>query len=107
MHLDLAGDQVARDDATSLAIDDHQVEHLGAREHLHATGGDLQFKCLICAEQELLSRLSAGVKSARGLGAAERAIGEGASILASEWHALSDALIDDVNTNLRESIDVG
>ena len=35
VRFDLAGDQVARDDAARLAVDDDQVEHLGAREHLH------------------------------------------------------------------------
>ena len=31
--LDLAGHQVADDDAARLAVDDDQVEHLAAREH--------------------------------------------------------------------------
>jgi hypothetical protein len=32
--LDLAGDQVAGDDAAGPAVDEHQVEHLGAGVHL-------------------------------------------------------------------------
>ncbi len=35
VRFDLAGDQVARDDAARLAVDHDQVQHLGAREHLH------------------------------------------------------------------------
>ena len=32
VRFDLAGDQVARDDAARLAVDHDQVEHLGARD---------------------------------------------------------------------------
>ena len=36
MRLDLAGHQVARHDAARAAVDDDEVEHLGARVHRHA-----------------------------------------------------------------------
>jgi hypothetical protein len=34
--LDLTSREIAADDAARLAVDDHQVEHLAAREQLHA-----------------------------------------------------------------------
>src|SRR5690606_10254840 len=39
--VDLPGDQVPGDDAAGPAVDDDQVEHLGARVHLDVAGGDL------------------------------------------------------------------
>ncbi len=72
---DGAGDQVARDDAAGLAVDDDQVEHLGAGIHGDGAGVDLAFKRLVGAEQQLLAGLAAGVEGARDLGAAEGAVG--------------------------------
>jgi hypothetical protein len=98
---DLAGDQVADDDAAGLAVDDDEVEHLGAREHLHRAGADLALERLVGAEEELLAGLAAGVEGARHLRAAEGAVGEQAAVLAGEGHALGDALVDDVDATLR------
>ena len=92
---DFAGDQIARDDSLGVAIDQDEVEHLGLRKHLHGAGGDLAAERLISAEQELLAGLAAGVKSARDLRAAERAVGEQPAVFARKRHALLDALIDD------------
>ena len=69
--LDLAGDQVAGDDAARAAVDHDQVEHLGAREHLHLAEADLAFQGLVGAEQQLLPGLAARVEGARDLRAAE------------------------------------
>src|SRR5579864_4318022 len=107
MRFDLAGNQIAGDDATSLAINDDEVEHFGAREHLHATGIYLVFESLVRAEQKLLAGLAAGVESARDLRAAEGSVGQRAGILAGEGNALSYALVDDVDADLREPVDIG
>ena len=69
--LDFAGDQVAGDDAARAAVDHDQVQHLGAREHLHLAGADLALQRLVGAEQQLLAGLAAGVEGARHLRAAE------------------------------------
>ena len=105
--LDLAGDQVAGDDAAGLAVDHDEVEHLGAGEHGDGAGVDLALERLVGAEQKLLAGLAAGVEGARNLGAAEGAIGERAAVLAGEGNALGDALIDDLAADLREAVDVG
>ena len=105
--LDLAGDQVADDDAAGVAVDDHQVEHLGAREHLDRAGADLAAERLVGAEQQLLAGLAAGVEGARDLRAAEGAVGQQAAVFAGERHALGDALVDDVDADLGQAIDVG
>ena len=41
------------------AVDDDEVEHLGARIHLHLAGADLPAQRLIGAEQQLLAGLAA------------------------------------------------
>ena len=46
------------------AVDDDQVEHLGARKHLHLAEPDLSAEGLVGAEQELLPGLAAAVESA-------------------------------------------
>ena len=73
---DLAGDQVAHDDAFGVAIDDDQIEHFRSRKHLHGAQADLAAEGLVSAEQQLLAGLAARVKGARDLGAAERAVGQ-------------------------------
>ena len=104
---DLARYKIPRDDAARLAVDDDEVEHLGARVHGHAAGVDLAAEGLVGAEQELLAGLTAAIKGARHLGAAERAVGQLTAVLARERHALGDALVDDVHADLGEAIDVG
>lgn len=59
VRVDPAGDQVPGDDPAGPAVDDDQVEHLGARVHLDVAGGDLPAEGLVGAQQELLARLAA------------------------------------------------
>ena len=61
---------------------------------------------LVGAEQQLLAGLAARVERARDLRAAERAVVEQAAVLARERHALRDALVDDVDAQLRQPVDV-
>ena len=105
--LDLAGAQVAGDDAAGHAVLDHEVEHLGLGEQLDRAVGDLLHQRLVGAEQELLAGLAPGVEGAGDLGAAEGAVVEQAAVLAGEGHALGDALVDDVDRDLGEAVDVG
>ena len=96
------------DDAARLAVDDDEVEHLAlARTARRVPACDLPHHRLVGAEQQLLAGLAAGVERARDLRAAERAVVEQAAVLARERHALRDALIDDVDAQLREPVDVG
>src|SRR5690606_15084862 len=104
--LDLAGDEAARHDAARLAVDDDELEHLGARVHLDGARRDLALERRVGAEEELLTRLAARVERAADLRAAERAVGEVAAVLTREGHALRDALIDDVHRELGEAVDV-
>ena len=104
--LELAGDHVAGHDAAGPAVDQDRLEHLVAREHLHLPGADLPHQGLVGAEQQLLAGLASGVERAGDEGAAERAVGEGAPVLAGEGHALGHALVDDVHRQLGEAVDV-
>ena len=70
-------------------------------------GADLALERLVHAEQQLLAGLAARVERARDLRAAERARVEQAAVFARERHALRDALVDDVDAQLGQSIDVG
>ena len=106
VRLDRAGHHVAHDDATRLAVDDDELEHLVALVHRHAAARDLLLERLVCAEQQLLAGLPARVEGARDLRAAERTVGEESAVLTREGHALCDALVDDVHRDLRETVHV-
>ena len=60
--IDFAGTKIAGDDPLGMTIDQHEVEHLGLREHFHRAEGDLPAEGLIRPEQKLLAGLAAGVK---------------------------------------------
>ena len=90
-----------------MAVDEDEIEHLRLRKHLHGAGGDLAAKRLIGAEQKLLACLSARVKCARNLRAAEGPVREQSAVFARERHALLDTLIDDQIADFGESINVG
>ena len=64
---DLAGDQVAGDDAACLAINDNDIEHLVAIEHLHRAFPDLAHQRAVCTKQQLLTRLPACIEGAAHL----------------------------------------
>ena len=98
--------QAPRHDSLGVSVDNHEVEHLRLRKHLHRAGRDLAAKRLITAEQKLLTGLSARVESARYLRAAKGAVGQQPAIFAGKRHALCDALVDDVIADFREAIHV-
>ena len=91
VRLDLPGDHVAGHDAARLAVDEHEVEHLVAGEHLDPAEADLPLERLVGPEQELLARLAPRVERARDLGAAKGAVGE---------------QVDDLDAQLGEPVDV-
>ena len=107
VRFDSPGYQIARHDAARAAVDHHQIQHLGAREHGDASLMHLPLQRLIRAQQQLLPGLPARIKRARHLRAAEAAVGQRAAILARERHALRHALIDDVHADLRQPVNVG
>src|SRR5687768_15345012 len=90
-----------------MAIDDDHIEHFGARIHFHCAEADLAFERLVGAEEKLLAGLTAGVEGAGDLRAAEGAVREHPAVFAGKGHALRDALVDDVDAELGETIDVG
>ena len=84
-----------------------EVEHLAVGEaSVTVPLLDLPHHRLIGAEQQLLAGLAARVEGPRHLRAAERPVVEQAAVLARERHALRDALIDDVDAQLRQPVDV-
>ena len=107
MRSNFAPHQVADDDALGVAIDNNQIEHFGAWKHLHVAETDLTAKRLISAQQQLLTGLAAGIKRARHLRAAEGTVVQIAAVFAGKRHALRDALVNDVHTHLRQTIDIG
>ena len=105
--LDLTRDEVARDDTACLAVLDDDVEHLVARVALDRAGGDLLVQCGVGTQQELLSRLAAGIEGTRYLRAAERTVSQQTAVLAGEGYALCYALVDDEVRDLGQTVDVG
>ena len=104
---DLAGDEVADDDAAGPVVLDDEVEHLRAGVQLDGAEVHLLHHLLVGAEQELLAGLAPGVEGAGHLGAAEGAVVEQAAVLAGEGHALGDHLVDDVDRHLGQAVHVG
>ena len=103
---DRPGREIPADDAAGLAVDDDQVEHLAVGERLDGAALDLPHHRLVGAEQQLLTGLAAGVEGPRHLRAAEGPVVEQAAVLARERDALRDALVDDVDAELRQAVDV-
>ncbi len=103
---DFASGHVACDDAFGVTVDKDEVEHFVAVVHFDLTEADLFTEGGIGAEEELLSGLSAGVKGAGDLRAAEGTVGEEAAVFAGKGNALCDALVDDVGADFGEAIDV-
>ena len=106
MRLDLPGDHVARHDAARPPVDEDQVQHLVAGEHLHLAEPDLPLERLIGPQQELLAGLAPRVERARDLRAPEGPVGQQPAVLAREGHALGHALVDDLDAQLGEPVDV-
>ena len=104
--LDGAGHHVAGDDAAGAAVDQDDLEHLVAGVHLHGARRDLALQALVGADQQLLTRLAAGVEGALHLDATEGTVVEQAAVLTGERDALRDALVDDVRADLGEAVDV-
>src|SRR5680860_1403200 len=107
MRFNVASHHVADDDATRLAVDDDEFEHFMPCVHLNRAYGNLSYKCLIGAQQQLLAGLAARVERACALHSAEGAVIEQTAVFASERHALGDALVNDLHADLGESIEVG
>src|SRR5258707_13408181 len=107
MALDLASHQVRGHNAARSAIDDHNVEQLPSDMHCHRAGCQLLFQGLISPEQQLLSGLTSRVKCSLDLHAAKRSSIEKSAIFPGKRHALGDALVDDIEADLGESIHVG
>ena len=106
MRIDLAGDQVARDDAARLPSITIRSSisvrgYIVTRARLH-----LPLERLVCAQQKLLAGLTARIESAGNLRSAERSVRQRAAVLARKGHALRHALVDDVDADLRQAIDV-
>ena len=62
MSSDFTSGEIANNDPFGMPIDDHEVEHFGARVHSHSSTVDFLFERLIAANQELLSSLASGIK---------------------------------------------
>ena len=101
MRAELAGHQVAGDDAGATAVDVDDVDHLHAVPQLDVAEADLAGELLVGTDQQLLAGLATGVERAADLGAAEAAVVEQAAVLAGERNTLGDHLVDDVDRDLR------
>ncbi len=107
VRLDLAGHQVAGDDAPRAPVDDDEFEHLVPRVCRDRPGRDLPLQCLVGTDEQLLAGLATGVEGARHLDATEGAVVQQAAVFAGERNPLGDALVDDVGADLGQPVDVG
>ena len=77
------------------------------RVHLYFTQPDLTAQRRICAQQQLLSRLSAGIERARYLCPAERTVVEQSAVFAGKRYALRHALVDNGIRYFGQTVHVG
>src|SRR5258708_9653951 len=107
MTLDLAIHQVPCHNTACSAGDDHKVEQLASNVHCHRTRGYLLLQRLISPEQRLLSGLTWSIKCSLTLYAAKRSRIQKSAIFPGKRHALSNALVNDIEADLGEPIHVG
>ena len=87
--------QISHDDSAGATVDNDQVHHFRSRMHANIFSGDLLFQRRVSAEQQLLPCLTATIKSSLDQYATKRAVGQFAAVLAGEWNALGNRLIND------------
>src|SRR5574344_129240 len=103
---EFAGHHVAHHDSAGVTVDDDEILHVAAGEQFDGAARDLAHHGLISADEELLTRLTAGVERAGDLRAAEGAVVEKSAVVTSERDALRDALVDDEVGAFREAVHV-
>ena len=81
----------------------------GAKAHSvsHVTGGNLAHEGLVGTEQELLTRLTAGVERTGNLRTTEGTVVEEATVFTTERNTLGDALVDDEVRVFGQAVHVG
>src|SRR5260370_37558327 len=104
---DLTRQEVSRHDSPRSAVHNHDIEQLAPDMHCYSSGCDLLLEGLISTQQELLSSLASRVECPFDLHAAEGPIVQKPAVFSCTRHALSDALIDDVDTDFRQTVNVG
>ena len=107
MPSDLTRLQITDDDALGMAVDHHQVQHLGVGVGFDPASSDHLVERRVGTEQKLLSGLAPCVESAGDLGTTERPVVEKATVFAGERDTLSRALVDDVHRDLGQAMHVG
>ena len=105
--LQLAGHQIAGDNAARLPVNHHQIQHFLPGEDLHLPHVDLPHQGAIGPQQKLLPSLPPRVKGAGNQCAPKRTVREQTAILPRKGHPLGHALVDDVAADLRQPIHVG
>src|SRR6056297_3399266 len=93
---DFPGYHVAGDNSPGLAVNDDNIQHFVAGVHLYIPFGDLAVHGLISAQQQLLSRLSACVKSTAHQNPSKRAVCQQSAIFPAKRYTLCHTLVDDI-----------
>ena len=106
VRLEFPGQQIADGQAAGLAVLHHDIHHFAAGQHGNGAGRHLAHHGRIGAQQQLLAGLAPGIKSARNLRAAERAVRQQAAVVPAERHAYGRAMIDYLVRDLRQPVDV-
>ena len=104
---EFAGNQVADDNPPRDTINLDQVQHFPSGKELNTTGAHLSHQGTVGSQQQLLPGLSAGIKCARHLGTTERTVCQGSAIIAGKRNSLCCTLVDNVITDLCQTMHVG
>ena len=90
-----SGHQIADNNSACPFVHDDDIEQFLARMHVHVPSGDLLGEGRVRSQEKLLAGFSTAIEGSLDKDAAERTVGQLATILPSEGHSLGDCLIDD------------
>ena len=98
--------QVAGNDSSAFAVDDHHIHHFMAVVQLHFAFGNLAAQRRVGTQKQLLTRLALRVKCAGNLNPTERTVVKQSAIISRKRNALRHALVDDVRADFRQTVNI-
>ena len=104
--LQFAGNKITSYNTFSLTVDNDEVEHLVAGITLDCAGGNFLIERCVCAQKQLLTGLTAGIKGTANLHTTERTVGEISAIFPCKRNTLGNTLVDNSRTNLCKTINI-
>ena len=98
---------IANNNSLGFTVNQNQIKHFGSRVHLNLACINHSRMGLIGTEKELLTRLAFGIKGSGYQSTTKRPVVQQATIFSRKWNTLRNGLIDDVDTDLCQTVHIG